>query len=245
MWAAAAASKKLKLVSGLDHELGSVYGADVSRDGRWVLAYVTPYLMGSKMKRGRFLAAMTLWSARHWPWTIHRQWQIEDMHAGTGVSIARFSPDGLRIASGGMDGRVTVYDIFTKSTSAKKGQVFELGHPKGNWSHARIKAFSNPHMKEALYVSSNFDGSLSVWSSSGTSPPRPVVVSCSGRVAGFALSEDGTLLSAVGDGFLKMWNAGTGELIYEKNSDRIYTSVSMSGLRPRASFGLQPAPSDL
>lgn len=161
-------------------------------------------------------------------------------HSGV-IHSLRFSPDGVRVAAGGADGRVTIVDL-------RGGEPLHLtGHVGAVWAVAfdgtgerlasvgddgklrvwdvaarRLARELSAHEKQItgvdlsadgrFAVTSSFDGTIALWDlEAGGGGPRAAAPRAG--VRGLAFSPDGTTLAAGSyDGRLRLWDVATGEL---------------------------------
>jgi WD40 repeat protein len=123
------------------------------------------------------------------------------------VIMARFSPTGAHIVSGGADGTVRIWEVAT-------GQM--LVELRGHQGEISDVAFS-PHQPDPLrltVVTASADGTARVW--------RPSIgrVLSEHMVTHASFSTDGSLVASAGvDGVARVWQSETGEQLVELPSD--------------------------
>lgn len=116
------------------------------------------------------------------------------------VSAVAFSPDGSRIASGGYDHTVRLWNAVTGK---------QIGQPMaGHTDTVGSVAFSPDGTRLA---SAATDGTIRLWDVRTGQQIGPPLTGHSRWVASVAFSPDGArLVSGSGDGTIRLWNAGTG-----------------------------------
>jgi WD40 repeat protein len=150
-------------------------------------------------------------TARIWDVASGGELVVVRGHTGP-VRSARFSPDSRTLATGGDDGVVRTWDVRTGAAlhtfAGHTDWIYDLA-----WSDdARTLA------------SASQDGTLRLWPAEG-GPARLVVHAHSGfgvRAIAF-LPEHDKLVSAGGDGVLRVWNVATGaEIVHFSDHDAPY-----------------------
>jgi tRNA A-37 threonylcarbamoyl transferase component Bud32/uncharacterized protein with WD repeat len=122
-------------------------------------------------------------------------------YPGDGLMSVAWSPDGTRLASGALDGEITVWDVTT-GDMLQANEEHALGVSGMAWS---------PDGR--LIASSSTDARVIIWDPS-TGEPVVEPVSPGESVWAVAWSPDGTLLaSGSHTGSVDLWNTATGELV--------------------------------
>ncbi len=114
-------------------------------------------------------------------------------HAG-GVTSVAFSPDGQRLASGGRDGTMKIWD------SATGKELFSL---KGHAVWVTSVAFS----PDGQRLASGGGGTVKIWDSA----TGKELLSLKGMAGSVAFSPDGQRLASGGGGTVKIWDSATGK----------------------------------
>jgi WD40 repeat protein len=131
-----------------------------------------------------------------------------------------FSPNGKRIATGGTDGTVKIWDA---ETGQLIGQPLK-GHDRIVWS----VAFSPDSQR---IVSGSLDNTLRLWDVNDGHQIGLPFKGHENRVASVAFSPDGKrIVSSSFDKTIRLWNADTGELIGQplRGHENIVMSVAFS-----------------
>ena len=144
---------------------------------------------------------------RGWEWYYLKQLCHSEVftlhHSGTVRSVA-WSPDGLWIASGSIDGTVKIWNAATGA------EIVDLRHPpKGPKARFNYLPLAWSPECERLATAAT-DGTVKTWDvASGRE--LLTLVGQKGFVMTVAWSPDGQRLASGGEeGLLKVWNAGTG-----------------------------------
>jgi WD40 repeat protein/tetratricopeptide (TPR) repeat protein len=128
-----------------------------------------------------------------------------------GVNSVAFSPDGHRLASGGWDGVVSVWDVAAgRQALAFRGHAPSLFNPSGGSVHG--VAFSPDGRRAA---SAGSDGVVRVWDA-GSGRQALALRGHTGPVYGVAFSPDGRRLASAGGrygkpGEVRVWDAASGQ----------------------------------
>jgi WD40 repeat protein len=145
---------------------------------------------------------------------------IKDIDTPAGVASVAFSPDGLRIAAGGADGTIWLWD-------AAAGQP--IGQPlRGHQKIVTSVAFSPDGTRIA---SSSMDNTVRLWDAATGQQVGQPLRGHENAVMGVAFSPDGTrLASGSTDGTIRLWNTATGEPIGQplRGHDRAVIRVAFS-----------------
>ncbi len=124
-----------------------------------------------------------------------------------GVLDVAFHPDSVRLASGGADGQVIIWDATT-GESLMKIRSHEIGITNVEFSHDGTRILSSSDEPEASGVGPNT--SAKIWDSN--SGELLQTVSVDRRIWGLAFSpDDSRFVTAGGGGFIFVWDSATGE----------------------------------
>lgn len=136
-----------------------------------------------------------------------------------GVSSIVFSPDAQRLASGGNDNNVRLWDVQT----GRLAHTFE-GHRRAISS----LAFSPDGQ---ILASGSFDQSLKLWDVPARKLKLALGEHPSGQVKGVSFSPDGKLLASAGADGVRLWDLGTGKLLqfFESNQGVLTVTFSPNG----------------
>ncbi|HUF04645.1 MAG TPA: WD40 repeat domain-containing protein [Aridibacter sp.] len=133
-----------------------------------------------------------------------------------GINAIAFSPDARRVATGGNDNAVKLWDTQT----GKLEETFE-GHTRAISS----LAFS-PDGK--TLASGSFDQTAKLWDVVSGKLKLTISNHPSGQVKGLAFSPDGKTLAGAGDKGVRLWDIGTGNQLPFLSSDRGVLAVAFS-----------------
>jgi WD40 repeat protein/serine/threonine protein kinase len=147
---------------------------------------------------------------RDWEWHYLKRLRLDGLpplpHASAVLSVA-FSPDGQRIASGGQDGVVKVWDAATGR---------EVHSFRAHQDHANGLAFSPDGRRLAT---ASWDGTVKIWDAKTGQEQLTLFKERPARAYSVAFSPDGRRLAAgigIGlppneGGVIKVWDASTGQ----------------------------------
>jgi WD40 repeat protein len=117
------------------------------------------------------------------------------------VSTVAYSPDGTRLAVGGLDGQVLVFDAAGK-------EALKLKSPEGVWAVAFTR-------DGKLLAGVGWEETIHVWTADGKE--RVAINGHKGTVTGVAFSPDGQRLITVGnDGAINVWSTDPAKQKVEK-----------------------------
>jgi WD40 repeat protein len=139
-------------------------------------------------------------------------------HKG-GVSSIVFSPDAQRLASGGNDNNVRLWDV----------QTGRLEHTFEGHSRAISSLAFSPDGK--ILASGSFDQSVKLWDVSSRKLKLALGEHPSGQVKGVSFSPDGKFLVSAGADGVRLWDLGTGKLLqfFESNQGVLTVAFSPNG----------------
>jgi WD40 repeat protein len=135
---------------------------------------------------------------------LRRRCQVETLplfkgHAGA-VNCVRFSPDGTRLASGGSDGMVRIWN----AGNGREVLCFKA-HLKG------VTSISFSPRGRRL-ASGGGDGTVRIWDA-GIGQEVLSIKAHSNEARSVCFSPDGARLASVGDGRVRLWDARSGRLL--------------------------------
>lgn len=132
--------------------------------------------------------------------------QLQSLQANaSAMDAVTFSPDGTRIATGGRDNIIRVWD-------AQTGEMLMQTEGHSDWVSALT--FSPDGMR---LISASRDNSLRLFDANSGELLR-VIGSHEDDVSAVSITPDGAIITSAGrDGIIKLWNMNTGELIQELN----------------------------
>jgi WD40 repeat protein len=168
---------------------------------------------GSRVATGSFDGTARFWNASTGkPFT-------EPLRHNGPVRAVSFSPDGSLLATGSLDGSVRIWH-------AGNGQL--LGWPLLHLGDVTSVAFSSDGR---LLASASANGSARVWNVSFESRGAARLLAHDSRVYSLAVSPKDArfLLTGSGDGSVRLWSWGTGELVmdpWRQNGEVICVALS-------------------
>ena len=116
-----------------------------------------------------------------------------------GVMTMAFSPDGKRLASGGGEGTIRLWEM------ASGQPIKHVGHPLSFHDGEILSVAFSPDGK--LLASGSADGTIRLWDVSNWKPVGDPLLNDNGGVMSVAFHPDGKLLASGGvDGTIKLWN---------------------------------------
>jgi hypothetical protein len=147
---------------------------------------------------------------RGWEWYYVKRLRLEGLSPlrhPTPVQSAVFSPDGRWIASGSLDGKITVWDAI----SGREQFAFPA-HESMVWS----VAFSPDGRRLAT---ASQDGKVKVWGfdplrTEGEKSPLHTLTGHQGSVPSVAFSPDGQCLASAGWDAVRVWDVATGHELF-------------------------------
>jgi WD40 repeat protein len=136
-----------------------------------------------------------------------------------GISSIVFSPDAQKLASGGNDNNVRLWDVQT----GRLEHTFE-GHSRAISS----LAFSPDGQ---ILASGSFDQSIKLWDVPSRKLKLALGEHPSGQVKGVSFSPDGKFLASAGADGVRLWDLGTGKLLqfFESNQGVLTVTFSPDG----------------
>jgi WD40 repeat protein len=144
-------------------------------------------------------------SVRIWDATSGEQLFVLSGHAGTVWSVS-FSPDGKRVASGGSDGAVKIWNIDPQTPTPDRGQVIHnlVGHTSGVQS-LRF------HPDGTRLASGCAGGTVKVWDAIHGQRPLELKV-LSQRKVRLSFRPDSTHLAVTDNRQVKIWDVKKDEI---------------------------------
>jgi NACalpha-BTF3-like transcription factor len=130
----------------------------------------------------------------------------QDRDVGNGIRAVAFSPDGRRVACGGVEGRIYIGDVQTGA------RVLNIATA----SHLTSLAYS-PDGK--LILTGDDQGALLLWDADSGNPVRQIKGPVAAVVQARFLPDGRTIFSAAGDR-LSLWDAATGQELVQSRKAR-------------------------
>ena len=138
-----------------------------------------------------------------WNWRLGRRLATLEGHQGV-VNTLAFSVDGSRLASGGSQGDVKLWDLATH-----RGQTVLQAHPTGR----TIQAVAFSPDGTLLMTAGLLDRDVRLWDAV-TGVPRGTLPAAEDGVNALAFSSDGPMLAmARGDGLVALWDVAARRLL--------------------------------